>query len=130
MTSREQRKQDLLMASKLLRLHAAGAADELSATAARVQSRVNGVVTLWNQPSVRLAAAAVAALWLGRSLRQPAAQASISGAQPRADRVRWMRWGIVAWRAWRLAGPVVTHWLQSAGNRPAAPAQGRSKPSS
>lgn len=129
MNTRDRRKQDLLLASELLRLQAAGAVDELGSRAEQVQARLGGVATLWRRPTVRVAAAVVAALWLGRSLRGSAANEADAKARPAADRTRWMRWGLAGWRAWRLAAPAVMLWLQSADRQPSAPAQGSSKPS-
>jgi hypothetical protein len=125
MNARDQRKQDLLLASQLLRLHAADAANELSARADRVQERVLSVVALWNRPPVRVAATALAAVWLARSMRsrQPARARRAGGSS------RLLRWGIVGWRVWRIAAPTLTQWLQSSGTTPRAPSQGTSRPS-
>lgn len=85
---RAERKQDLLLASTLLRGQAAAALDDLGERADVWGRRWQWLRAQWADPWVQAASRLGAALLAGRG--------------PRRGRwTRWLRWGWVAWRAWR-----------------------------
>ena len=99
---RAQRKQDLLLASRLVRVQAAGAFDELAARADHAADRVAQARALLASPVVKLAGSALAAAWLGFALRRrklPARRAGLVS--------RLARWGWLGWRVWRVSGPLL-----------------------
>lgn len=104
---REQRKLDLLLASRLARAQAALAVDQLAARAEQVTARVAQLRAFVARPSVQLVGAASVALWFGRSLgrrRAPVARRAAWGS-------RLLRWGWLGWRAWRIGGPALLRLL-------------------
>lgn len=108
--ARERRKQDLILASQLLRVQAVVAADQLAERADRWAERVTQLGALASSPVVRLVGAAVLALMFGRALRRRPAVA----VAPRATwSSRLVRWGWLGWRAWRLAGPPLLRLLRT-----------------
>lgn len=99
---RDQRKQDLLLASRLLRVHAAGAFDELAARADRLAERAAQVRALLANPAVRLAGAALATALVGLALPRRALAVRHAGLASRL-----VRWGWLGWRVWRMSGPLL-----------------------
>lgn len=97
-TAREQRKQNLLLASRLARTQAVLAIDEIGG---RMDAVAHGVqrVRLWlSDPRVWVAAGATTGLVAVLALR-------------RLRAFRLMRWGWAAWRTWRIAGPLLARYL-------------------
>ena len=95
---REQRKQDLLLASALLRRQAAGDLDLLAAQADGVGRRWQALRAWWQGPAWRTGVGAATALTLVLGLR----------------RLRWIRltrWAWVGWRTWRIAAPWLSPWI-------------------
>lgn len=94
---RDQRKQDLLLASQLARGQVIASVNDLSGRADRVARRVLQV-RLWLSSPLGLAAGgAAAALVLGVARR-------------RARSLRLLRWGWLAWRLWRGAAPALARY--------------------
>lgn len=108
--ARERRKQDLLLASRLLRVQAVVAADQLAERADRWAERVAQVRALASSPAVRLAGVALLAVMLGRALRR---RPSATVAARAGWSSRLVRWGWLGWRAWRIAGPVLLRLLKT-----------------
>jgi hypothetical protein len=94
---REQRKQNLLLASRLARGQAVVALDELGGRADAVAYRVARVRAWLSSPLVWTAGSAVGALVLTAKLR-------------RVRIVRVLRWGWLAWGFWRKAAPVLARY--------------------
>jgi hypothetical protein len=94
---RSRRKQDLLLASQLARGQAVVAFDEIADRADLVVYRVVRVRMWLSSPLVWAAGSAVGGLMLAVTLR-------------RARAVNVLRWGWLAWRLWRSAGPVLAHY--------------------
>lgn len=96
---REQRKQDLLLASAVLRAQAAGDFHLLADQADGLGRRWSALRAWFEGPALRTGAAAASALMLVVVLR----------------RLRWFRlarWAWVGWRFWRTASPWVGAWLR------------------
>jgi 5,10-methenyltetrahydromethanopterin hydrogenase len=94
---REQRKQNLLLASRLARGQAVIALDELGGRADAVAYRVARVHAWLSSPLVWTAGSAVAAVVLAATLR-------------RVRIVRVLRWSWLAWGFWRSAAPVLARY--------------------
>ena len=95
---REQRTQDLLLASALLRQQAAGDLHLLATQADQVGRRWIAVRAWLQGPAWRTGVGAAGALTVVLALR----------------RLRWMRlarWAWLGWRAWRVAAPWVGPWV-------------------
>jgi hypothetical protein len=87
--ARARRKQDLLLASGLAREQAAGAIDELGQRADKV---ARGLIRLraWaSDPQVWIVAGAAGSVLALTAL-------------PRVRSFRWLRWGVLGWRLWRI----------------------------
>lgn len=100
-------KQDLLLASRLARGQALGAFDELADQADRVAVRV-ARARAWLSSPLGLAAGSVAGVVL------------LTLAPRRLRGVRLMRWGLLAWRLWRITGPAMARWRSADQARPPA----------
>jgi hypothetical protein len=97
---REQRKQDLLLASAVLRTQVAGNFHLLADQADGLGRRWSALRAWFDGPALRTGATAASALMLVVVLR----------------RLRWWRlarWAWVGWRLWRTASPWVGPWLGS-----------------
>jgi hypothetical protein len=94
---RDQRKQNLLLASRLARGQAVVALDELGGRADAVAYRVARVHAWLSSPLVWTVGSAVGVLVLTATLR-------------RVRIVRVLRWGWLAWGFWRSAAPVLARY--------------------
>lgn len=111
---RARRKADLRAASTLLRVHAAGAVDELCDLADALSHRVDQLRSLAASPTVRIAGLAFIAVWVARrSTRRDSAQPI----RPRRGQSLVPRLWPWATMAWRLGGPALMRWL-AAGAAP------------
>jgi hypothetical protein len=94
---REQRKQNLLLASRLARGQVIVAFDEVGERADMVAYRVARVRAWLSSPLVWTAGSALGGLVLAVALR-------------RVRIVRLLRWGWLGWRFWRGAAPVLARY--------------------
>jgi hypothetical protein len=94
---RDLHKQDLLLASRLARGQALGAFDELADRADRVAARVAGARAWLSSP-------------LGLVAGSMFGVVALTLAPRRLRGVRLMRWGLLAWRLWRITGPARARW--------------------
>lgn len=96
--ARAQRRQDLLLASQLLRLQAGVALGQLAERADAGQRLATRARAALAGPLGWVGAGLLVGLGLRRLLRRPAAAA------PRRRRP-WLRWAWLAWRVWRGLPP-------------------------
>lgn len=94
---RNLQKQNLLLASRLARGQALGAFGELAGRADAAALRVARVRVWLSDPMVWAVGGVVAAV-------------ALTAAPRRVRRLRLMRWGLLAWRVWRIAAPALTRW--------------------
>lgn len=93
---RSRRKQDLLLASRLARGQVLAAFDQLADQADGLALRVVRI-RVWLSSPLVWAAGTAAGLGLAIGLR-------------RLRAMRLLRWGWVAWRLWRSAGPALARY--------------------
>jgi hypothetical protein len=102
---RSQRKQDLLMASQLLRLQADQSLGVIGDKADGIARRAQQVQAFVRQPAVMYGTGLVSLAWLLRPRRR---RGRVAGP---ARRGRLIRYGFFAWRLWRALGPTVLRQL-------------------
>lgn len=95
--ARAQRRQDLLLASQLLRLQAGAALGQLAERADAGQRLATRARAALAGPLGWAGAGLLVGLGLRRLLRRPAA--------PAPRRRPWLRWALLAWRVWRGLPP-------------------------
>ncbi len=96
---RAQRRQDLLLASQLMRLQAGAALGQLAERADAGQRLAGRARALLAGPLGWAGAGLLVALGVRRLLRRPAAPALAPRRRP------WLRWALLAWRIWRGLPP-------------------------
>jgi hypothetical protein len=91
---RAQRKQNLLLASRLVRGQLVGAVDELGQGADGVIQRVRQVQAVLTDPRVWLIGSAIGSMFALIAVRRL--------------RSFWLlRWGLLGWRVWKSAAPML-----------------------
>lgn len=92
---RAQRKQDLLMASQMLRLHAAEALDDLSDRVDGVARRLQSIRSFFTSPW-GLGALGLVGAWIARGKAKAKKKSPLS-------LPRLIRWAWLGWRFWRYS---------------------------
>lgn len=105
--ARERRKQDLLMASQVLRGQADFALNTLGERADVVVGRYRRVRDFVRQPAVLYGVGSLATLWLLKPRKRRAVRAAAGAtAARRAGGSRLLRLALLGWRLWGIAGPM------------------------
>ena len=115
--ARNQRKQDLLLASRLLRQETRAALDVIGARVDGVVASTRRVRAALKNPALLVGLASAAAGLLLRRGRRPAersAQPVVVAAAARESLLgALLRWGLLGWRAWRMIEPLREQWIDT-----------------
>lgn len=98
---RSERRQNLLLASRLARGQALGAFDELADRADSVAARIASARAWLASP-------------LGLAVGSALGVVALTLVPRRVRGLRLARWGLLAWRVWRIGAPALARWRSGA----------------